>query len=101
MTATKANRVAITVDGDVVGEYADAIERVVKQATGRGSPRESISPTWLPKSEPPHPSAPRQIQPPRNAGFQPGFQPAMPTSLSACPGTKRKNANSPPHKTVA
>ena len=38
MTASKPNRITITVDGDVVGENAGAIETVVKQASGRGSP---------------------------------------------------------------
>jgi hypothetical protein len=38
MTASKHNRITITVDGDVVDEDADAIETVVKQAIGWGSP---------------------------------------------------------------
>jgi hypothetical protein len=38
MTASKLNRITITVDGDVAGEDADAIETVVRQASGRGGP---------------------------------------------------------------
>jgi ABC-type transporter Mla MlaB component len=38
MKSSNPNRITITVDGDVAGEDADAIETVVNQASGRGSP---------------------------------------------------------------
>ncbi len=38
LTATRANRTNITVDGEVVGEFADAIDTVVNQKSGRGGP---------------------------------------------------------------
>jgi hypothetical protein len=38
MTATKVKGTTITVDGQVTGEYVEAIDTVVKQAIGRGGP---------------------------------------------------------------
>ena len=37
-TASNSNRLIISVDGEVAGEYVDVIESFVKQASGRGNP---------------------------------------------------------------